>query len=374
MSMRNASITRPGFFVRTTVCTTFLCALSAGVATAQPAARTVTAAAPSIISLERDGEPMEVASLGGMRITKSGSVLFADTKPVTVWVREGRAGSIRQVARAGAGPAEYRSAPQFIGYRADSIAAYDASLQRWSLLVPDGSFARVLATGADAAALAVRAVWVADGAIVLNASLESVRPPLAESIRQVLASSGTVRPPLVIRQADNGDLWVASQFSAKSWIVFDRAGRKRTAYEFPTPFRFEHANDTVALGRTIDADDLPQIMRIPIRAQASAKGPVVATAMRAVTPAERSEAKLTLTAILRRMVGNQEGAYAEGRQYTTSVEQLKLDIPSTIEVSILEANNRGWVAVARMKHIGVTCAMTVGYSIIGWNEAIPYCS
>ncbi len=218
------------------------------------------------IPLVQNGEPVNIAGLGGIRISSNGALLFADIKPVNV--REARDGQVRQVARAGAGPGEYKAAPNFVGFRGDSIVAYDAALKRWSLLSPNGEFVRIWSAGPETAAFAKTAVWVSNGAIIFNASLDETRAPLTESVAQV--SAQLRGQPFIVRQVGNGDLWTASMFTSSEWTVFDRAGRKRASYKFPTAFRLEFANDTVAVGATLDSDGAPQIMRQPLRTLAAA--------------------------------------------------------------------------------------------------------
>lgn len=326
----------------------------------------------SNIELAQNGTPVDIAGLAGIRVAKNGALLFADIKPVTVNVRETRDGNVRQIARSGAGPGEYKAAPNFVGYRGDSIVAYDASLKRWSLLSPNGAFVRILATGPEIAAFTQSAAWVSNGAIVFNATIDGSRAPLNESIAQVSAQMGD--QPLIIRQFGNGDLWAAPTFASTKWFVFDRAGRKRTSFQFPTEFRLEFANDTVAVGAIIDADDAPQIMRQPLRGMVSASGktrPVVAPL---VTDAERAALHASLTKLLRTMVGKQEGAYSTGKSYTYSIEKLKIELPDGVQVSIVDAGKTGWFGIALDKRTRVTCAMGVGYGVIGWSEAQAQCS
>jgi hypothetical protein len=324
-------------------------------------------------ALVRAGEPVDLAGVGGVRVTKTGAILFADTKPITLNLAQGREGSVQLVGRMGAGPGEYKSAPSFVGYHGDSVVAYDGALQRWSLLSPTGNFVRLMGTNAQVPTFAHNAAWVADGgAIVLNAAVEGTRGPLKESIGLVLAEMGA--NARVIRQALNGDLWVASAFTSKQWTVFDRAGRKRTAFNFATPVRIEFANDTVAVGATIDSDDLPQIFVQPIRNMPAGKGKPASRPATSVTEEERKVVRTEITKTLRSMVSRQEGAYAQGASYTTDLSKLKMDIPSGVSITIVEAHKRGWYGVAVDERTRVACAMLVGNSVIGWSEGTPECS
>lgn len=354
---------------------TFLACASRSSLDAQSAApklRVAASSTASCILLTNDGEPFDIAGLAGIRIANDGALLFADVKPVTLNVRESRDGSVRQIGRAGAGPGEYKAAPNFVGYRGDSIVAYDASLKRWSLLSPNGVFVRILAVGPEAAAFSQSAAWVSNGAIVLNASIDGASTPLAESISQV--SVQMQGQPLIIRQVSNGDLWAAPTFSSTQWTVFDRAGRKRSAFQFPTAFRLEFANDTVAVGAVLDADDAPQIMRQPLRAGAISAAKTALGTTPSPTDAERAPVQAALIKVLRNMIGKQEGVYSDGNTYTSTFEKLRVELPDGMQVSIVDASKTGWFGIALDKRTRATCAMGVGYGVIGWSEAQAQCS
>ncbi len=359
----------------TALTVTLLACLSHNLLNAQDSSRKTGSAAPSAASnfvLVKNGEPVDIAGLAGIRIARDGSLLFADTKPVTLNMREARDGSVRQIARAGAGPGEYKAAPNFVGYRGDSIVAYDASLKRWSLLTPNGMFVRILATGPEAAALVQSAAWVENGAIIFNATIDGTRAPLRESIAQV--SVQMQGQPLIIRQVSNGDLWAAPAFASTQWSVFDRAGRKRTTFQFPTAFRLEFANDTAAVGAVLDADDAPQIMRQPLRATPMATVKVHPATATTMSDAERAPVQATLVKLLRTMVGKQERAYASATSYTYTLEKLPIELPDGVQVSVVDAGKTGWFGIALDKRTRVTCAMGVGFGVIGWSEAQAQCS
>jgi hypothetical protein len=330
-----------------------------------------------VIALEASGVPLELASLAGVRVARNGGVLFADSKPVTVRLRAGAPGGITQVAREGAGPGEFRAAPEFVGYRGDSIAAFDARLRRWSILSPTGSFVRVLGTGAESDRLATAAAWVGKGALVFNASIDDGRPPLAPVVSAVAAHVArelkNPGQPIVIRQAGNGDLWAAPTIFAKTWRVFDRAGRPRFVATFERPFQFQFANDTVAIGQSTDEDDLPQLLSLSLRGAPAARGnaPTSPNSPNAAAADDHTG----LTTLLKQLMMKQEAAYADSSRYTTTVSRLRVDVPAGVQLTILYANNRGWFAMATNVASGTTCAMGVGFSlVIGWTEGAPYCS
>ncbi|HEY0928661.1 MAG TPA: hypothetical protein VGE27_01975 [Gemmatimonas sp.] len=356
-----------------------LCSLLAPIVlSAQPAPRTPSTAlrGAQAVTLEQNGEPLELVSLAGVRVTRSGSVLFADSKPITVRARTGRDGVITSIAREGAGPGEFRNAPEFVGYRGDSIAAFDGRLRRWSLLSPAGSYARTLGDGTEADRFSTAAAWVGRGALVFNASIEEGSAPLATIVAGVAAevSRAVNRPglPVVIRQTNNGDLWAASTVFATTWRVFDRAGRPRFAATFERPFRFQFANDTVAIGQSTDEDDLPLIVALPLRRAPAARGNPGAALQTAPVTAEK---RTQLTKLLQQLVMKQEMAYADSSRYTTTLSRLRIDIPAGVHLAILDATARGWFAMATDQATGATCAMGVGFTlVIGWSEGQPYCS
>lgn len=345
------------------------------------AQRSVKAASPaavpariSTVTFEESGAPIDLAAPDGIRVVSGGGILFSDTKPVTVRIGDAASAKLKTVGRAGAGPGEYRTSPLFVGFGADSIAAYDAALQRWSVLSASGLFVRVLATGPGAGAHATSAAWVAPGAIVFNASVNGPRAPLAETVRLVQWAVSPNGTPIIVRQADGGDLWAAPTFASKSWTVFDRAGRKRETIQFATPFKLQYANDTLALGSTIDADDLPQIVQVRMRPVAPAKSTQSKLATSDVAATQLADAQTLLKSFLRKSVSKQEAAYSDNNQYTTNVELLRLDLPTNVQFVIVEADKRGWFGIITDKETRVTCAAGVGFGVIGWTEGQPYCS
>lgn len=316
---------------------------------------------------------VELASPAGIYVTKRGDVLFADIKPVTVRRRDGKTGVVTQVARVGAGPGEFRAAPQFVAYAGDSIAAYDSALRRWTLLNPRGDFTRVLASGPDADSITMRASSVVVGAVVLNSSLVTNSAPLPVVLRTVVQAVSPTGAPIVIRQAANGDVWAATALSSREWTVFDRAGRRRGAYRFASPFRLAYANDTVAVGQSLDADDVPQLVRQ--RLQFGVATTVASSATSGdVGASEHLAAQTELSGLLKRMVMLQEGRYSDSARYVDNVQSLKLELPSDVSVRIVEAGPRGWFAIASNPKRAATCAMGVGLSLIVKNEAVPYCA
>lgn len=58
-----------------------------------------------------------------------------------------------------------------------------------------------------------------------------------------------------------------------------------------------------------------------------------------------------------------------------SIARLRFELPANMQLAILDANNRGWMAMAVDTPTGTTCAMGIGaLVVVGWNEAVPYCS
>ena len=130
----------------------------------------------------------------------------------------------------------------------------------------------------------------------------------------------------------------------------------------------------MAVGAIVDADDAPQIMRQPLRALSIAPiktSPAVAPTF---TDADRAPVQAALTKLPRGMVGQQEAVYGDGNAYTNVFDKLRLELPDGMQVSIVDASKTGWFPIALDKRTHVTCAMGVGYGVIGWSEAQAQCS
>ncbi|MEO7999793.1 MAG: hypothetical protein ABI852_20235, partial [Gemmatimonadaceae bacterium] len=244
---------------------------------------------------------------------------------------------------------------------------------RWSVLSPGGAFVRVLATGPDAARYETRAAWVGQSAIVFNASLDSSLIPRAEVIGKIVSQEGN-SAPVVVRQSENGNLWTASTFVSSNWNVYNAAGQRIASHKFPTPFRLMFANDTTAIGDILDQDDAPQLMTMRFKKLPSVPTQVNKTVISHPASTEPTAAQLALRQVLRKMVGQQERNYAKAKGYTLAFDSLGVELPSTMQVRIVQADTRGWFAIAVDKATRASCAMGVGYAVIGWQEARPYCS
>lgn len=322
------------------------------------------------------GDPYEALLPSSARRLANGGLIFADVRPVTVRLLEAKRPGTRVVAREGAGPGEYRAAPDLLSYAADSVAAWDAALRRWSLLAPNGTYVRLLRGHEAGTPSDQRAVRVHDRAIVLAASLEAGTAPTAEVISRIVRSRDTPNDGLIIRQSHSGHLWVAPTFSAARWSVYDADGQESAQFLFATPLRLMWADGQNVLGVTLDEDSVPTIVggKLPAPLATVRRRPPVQRKTPAPTSLAVSQAEARLGRVLRGLVGPQEMVYAERGQYTTNVSDLKRPASATEHVRFIDATKRGWLAIAIDVATGVTCAMGVGLAPTAWNEAEPYCS
>ncbi len=338
--------------------------------TPAPAPTSVTLTAVRLTTTEG---PVELFGPAGVRDLPSGAVLFADRKPVTVRVSELKTGAVRQTARAGAGPGEFRSAPEFVGFAGDSVAAYDAMLRRWSVMSPAGAFVRLIATDDPLIADKQSAVRVYHRAMVFNASLGGASAPSAAAISAVVKAMSSAVGAVVVRQVEHGDLWAADAFSARQWRVFDHSGAPLTTVVFDRDVRVTSLRNGHVLGVAADEDEIPVIVRGEVSGFSRASPRAVRKELAPKTTASGAASE-RLGALLKSLVMRQEQAYADGGSYTTSVPKLGVPVPPTFDVRVLQATDRGWFAVATDKSASVTCAIGVGFAVIGWDEGKPECS
>jgi hypothetical protein len=311
-----------------------------------------------------------------VRRLANGELIFADIRPVTVRLMEAKRPATRIVARQGAGPGEYRAAPDLLSYTADSVAAWDGALRRWSLLAPNGTYVRLLRDHEVGNPSEQRAVQVHDKALVFAASLEVGTAPKAEAITRIVQSSSAPDDGLIIRQSHSGHLWVAPKLSSTRWAVYDADGQKTVQFQFAIPLRLMWSDRQTVLGVTLDEDSVPTIVggKLPTPlASGRTRLPVPGT-VPAPTRATASNVETRLGHVLRGLVGPQEMVYAEKGQYTSNLTDLKRPASATEHVRFIDATKRGWLAIALDAATGVTCGMGVGLTPAGWNEAEPYCS
>lgn len=322
------------------------------------------------------GDPYEALLPSSARRLADGGLIFADVRPVTVRLLEAKRPGTRVVAREGAGPGEYRAAPDLLSYAADSVAAWDAALRRWSLLAPNGTYVRLLRDHEAGTPSEQRAVRVHDRAIVFAASLEAGTAPTAAAIARIVQSSDTPNDGLIVRQSHSGHLWVAPIFSATRWAVYDAGGQKSAQFQFATPLRLMWADGQNVLGVTLDEDSVPTIVggKLPAPLATVRRRPPLQRTAPAPTPPGTSQVEARLGRVLRGLVGPQEMVYSELGQYTSDFSDLKRPVSATEHVRFIEATKRGWLAIAIDAATGVTCAMGVGLTPAAWNEAEPYCS
>lgn len=89
---------------------------------------------------------------------------------------------------------------------------------------------------------------------------------------------------------------------------------------------------------------------------------------------ERATLRATLTTVLKKMVGRQEATYSNGNTYASTFDKLHIELPEGVQVSIVDASKSGWYGIALDTRTHVTCAMGVGFRVIGWSEAQAQCS
>ena len=329
-----------------------------------------------VLPLEQNGEPLEIAAFGGIRVVDNGGVLFADTKPVTVRVWSGARGTVRQTSRAGAGPGEFRVAPEFVGYRGRfdcrfrrRAASMAGAVACWRIRAGAGNRCRCCQPDHGSRVGGGRR----SGFQCIHRSTACPVDPGPVVSREVTDARTRSWHPVVVRQARSGDLWTAPAIASTTWQVFDAAGTPLHSAVFGSPFRLQFVNDTMAIGQSTDQDGLPQIVGLSLRGAGGThkRGNLPSTPSTAGQASERT----TLTALLQRLVMKQEMAYADSASYTTSIDRLRVDVPNGVRLAILEATNRGWLAMAFHEATRTTCVMGVGARmVIGWNEAAPYCS
>lgn len=155
--------------------------------------------------------------------------------------------------------------------------------------------------------------------------------------------------------------------------MFDETGARRATIIFDRSVRVTSVHAAGVVGVSFDADDVPSIVSAKLEGMGRATASTVSRASSA-TPRASTAVYAQLGTILRSLIPRQEQAYADGSTYITSIAKLGVVVPAALEVRIVQATDRGWFATAVDAPSGATCAIGVGFALIGWDEGKPYCS
>lgn len=274
-------------------------------------------------------------------------------------------GFLRAVGRKGQGPGEWNGAIAVFPWHSDSVAVYDASAQRWTVLAPDLSLART-ALASDPSFL--NPTWLYRGTVVQDIPTR----PIPVWITAVLDSArlsdpGYTRIFRALRDS-RGALWLNHTADSTRWTIFTVRGVSTGTATLPTGLTPLEIGPTWILALARDSLDLERVTLHQFTSPAGAR-PATADTSNAVLPSDP-----VLEEILPRLIMAQELFYAGHARYTTHPDSLELGTPFESPLHILGADKAHWAGVAVNPATGATCGTAIGWPApLGWIEGAPFC-
>jgi hypothetical protein len=282
------------------------------------------------------------------------------------------------VGRIGSGPGEYRALSRLYRAGPDSLLVLDRGLGRLSQvdlrghfggLVPAESLSQDPAFAMD--------VWLFRGFWVEGALTDDQRAAVKRLlVRLPLPSSPAWR---LVRIDDAGRSWLREPpgLEGTHWTVFDPLGTPVATAVTPPRFELMDVGDGWVLGRWRDEAEVEHV-RLHALTPLEERAPLPEWLVRGGNPAAGAERledrRRTLVVVGRNLMVAQETYRRRRGTYATAIDSLVPDRDRAVELSLLHASTRGWIAVASWPGGGL-CAMGMGDAPPpGWPEGAVRCA
>lgn len=331
------------------------------------------------LTIGRDStDPLhELAGVTHTRRLPDGRILVANSRSheLRLFASDGK--GLSSVGRRGQGPGEFGGDLWIFPSAADSLLIYDGGWLRWSVFSPQVRFARQVPEDREPLP---RPTWLYDRTLVYDTR------PRAEPawVLRTLDGLGVPRVGAPLRRArldDAGYLWV-SDSTPRSWRVFADSGREVASVTIPDGLELHQAGEDFVLGLTRDSLGVESVRlygfaRLGAAAAGGAAGRVPALADAGVAgqiPPPSPEIRRELSSLIRNLMTAQEAFYSDHRHYATRADSLPMEFPPDLEVLLLAAGERGWVAVLYNRPTRTTCGAAVGWPPQpGWGDGTVIC-
>ena len=303
-------------------------------------------------------------------LTRDGRIIVANSGSSELRVFDTTGAYLSSIGRQGGGPGEFRGAISLFPHAGDSLIAYDNGNERFSVLAPDGKYARLLEPDRRPFPWDD---WMHAGAWISGVRDHSVRPCVAAALRAVPVPD-VPSPP--VRRAildESGRLWLRPLGSAEtpSWRVYAIDGKPLGEVRLPAEFQPYQIGRNFVLGARTGPDESEQIQLYRITAPAVSDGracDLPALPADSVVPPD-------LGADLRNAVVAQEVHFADHQGYASNADSLKWSSASGANLTIVAASEGGWAGVLTLPDGGPMCAIAVGdVTPAGWPEGSPQCA
>lgn len=287
--------------------------------------------------------------------------------------------------RAGDGPGEFRSATRLhlIG---DTLFVYDGGLQRLSLHDLTGSFIENRPLRATPGRFQLDE-WLYDRSWIDGPAFGVGRAPVMNAVSK-LPPPDSIELFRYVRVSPYGQLWVRdsrepdAQFAG--WHVYDMDADPIGRIRLPARFEVLDFGPDYLLGRMRDELDVEYVELRQLDAVGMPRQRMAFTSSAADTVRQMQsdsafdQQRRIITGAMRMLAGAQELFYGTpdgSYEYATHITQLsRYEVPEGVDLRIVAANERGWMAVAIDRGTGRMCAMAVGsVTPPGWMPGVVSC-
>jgi hypothetical protein len=307
-----------------------------------------------------ESDSMVLANVSDARYLANGGIAIADAGASRILFYDGAGRPVARAGRRGRGPGEFAGALSLIEHGKDSVAVWDPSQARWTLV--DGQTGKA-ATATDS----IKAPTI------LHAGLEvksDIGMPPAWSLKLLTARSALSQEIRMGHLDDRGLLWISQDAALKEWEVFADSGAPIAKLTLPANIEALHFQRGAMIGLASDSTGLEQVVVHRVR-MTEVPAIDLTPAAPLVVP---DSLRFALMSYMRNAVTLQEMNYAMKNSYTVHADSLNLPLEPRMRFKVIQANNRGWRGVGWYIDTGYSCAMVVGLTVpAGWMEGAPKC-
>ena len=273
----------------------------------------------------------------------------------------------------GEGPGEFQFPVRLYPVSPDSIAVLDRGAGRMVILDERGTYGRSYAHTGDT--WMYRRHWMIGPRDA--ASKSDVRAVID---RMPALEDGRMR---YVRVGADGYLWtldtgIGDEERPSTWHIYDTRGRAIGELQTTADWELQEAGDDYVLARERTDMDV-EIIRMYRLIKPNGSNPGFDNRL-ALGPASSGEDNVDAAAVgpvrglLRMLATAQEQYWANNEEYSSNVRRLSLSVPDGIELELLWAGERGWVAFASQADSDVGCVMALGRGIpLGWPGGAAVC-
>ena len=298
-------------------------------------------------------------------------------------IYDGNGRLLRRTGRRGEGPGEFRR-PARLYQLADTLAVYDAGLDRMSLYTLTGDFVGVRELERTAGKFAMDE-WLYDRSWVDGPALGKGREAIKAALSR-LPPPDTIELYRYVRVSQYGHLWLRQPAqpaaATRSWQIYDIDGNALARVDIPAELEIYDYGKDYLIGRARDSLDV-EYLRMYRFDTGNATMPLhtytgSAHADTTVADSATAAAQYELRGALRMLTAKQEIFYSQpANSYRYSDDITKLadyQPPDGVAVRIVKAHERGWTAVAVDRRTGIMCGMAIGVDPpVGWSPGIATC-